>query len=335
MGYNLHLMDGIKRMENKSFLSEYKAYFIIGFLFVLLTYWYFWLATIADINYVYKFILQMLQGNFTGQVVPFESLTHYQQMEVGLFGPRYDAVAPEVIRAFEERQHLLPIVFTVEFFLFLTMFIVAKGRKQAEITRENDKVQVYSIFQRLVILLNIVIMMYLFITGFSITFGNWTGGGYIARLMRATHEIVGLGWMPIWFIMTIIAFKDHKFFIRPSSKIWNKIFLRGKYKHMDRINYYMYVAFGSLLVFSGFVIWYMFPNAATHAETIQIKRFILFIHFMGSAIISFFTFETVYSYFVSVKGYIPGVITGKLPVEYLEQLRPDVLDEDKDLLKKD
>jgi formate dehydrogenase subunit gamma len=335
MGYNLHLMDGIKRMENKSFLSEYKAYFIIGLLFVLLTYWYFWLATIADINYVYKFILQMLQGNFTGQVVPFESLTHYQQMEVGLFGPRYDAVAPEVIRAFEERQHLLPIVFTVEFFLFLTMFIVAKGRKQAEITRENDKVQVYSIFQRLVILLNIVIMMYLFITGFSITFGNWTGGGYIARLMRATHEIVGLGWMPIWFIMTIIAFKDHKFFIRPSSKIWNKIFLRGKYGHMDRINYYMYVAFGSLLVFSGFVIWYMFPNAATHAETIQIKRFILFIHFMGSAIISFFTFETVYSYFVSVKGYIPGVITGKLPIEYLEQLRPDVLDEDKDLLKKD
>jgi formate dehydrogenase subunit gamma len=215
------------------------------------------------------------------------------------------------------------------------MFIVAKGRKQAKITRKDDKVLVYSVFQRLVLLLNILVMIYLFITGFSITFGNWTGGGYIARLMRATHEIVGLGWMPIWFIMTVIAFKDHKFFVRPSSKIWNKIFLRGKYGHMDRINYYMYVAFGSLLVFSGFVIWYMFPNAATHAETIQIKRFILFIHFMGSAIISFFTFETVYSYFVSVKGYIPGVITGKLPLEYLEQLRPDVLEEDKDLLKKD
>ena len=325
-------MDGIKRMENKSFLSEYKAYVIVGFLFVLLTYWYFWLATIADINYVYKFLLQMAQGNFTGQVVPFESLTRYEQMEVTLFGPDYNAIAPEVIRAFEERQHLLPIVFTVEFFIFLTMFIIAKGRKQAKITRENEKIQVYSLFQRLVILLNIAIMIYLFITGFSITFGNWTGGGYIARLMRATHEIVGLGWIPVWAIMTIIAFKDHKFFIRPSSKIWNKIFLRGKYQHMDRVNYYMYVAFGSLLVLSGFIIWYMFPDAATHSQTIQIKRFILFIHFMGSAIISFFTFETVYSYFVSVKGYIPGVITGKLPVEYLEQLRPDVLEEDKELL---
>lgn len=315
-------------MENKSFLSEYKAYLIIGLLFVVLTYWYFWLATIADINYVYNFLLQMAQGNFTGQVIPYESLTKYEQMEVTLFGPEYDAIAPEVVRAFEERQHLLPIVFTVEFFLFLIMFIIAKGRKQAKITRHDDKVQVYSLFQRIVILLNIIIMIYLFITGFSITFGNWTGGGEIARFMRATHEIVGVGWIPVWFLMTIIAFKDHKFFIRPSIKIWNKIFLRGKYKHMDRINYYMYVAFGFKLVISGFIIWYLFPDYQTHAETIQFKRFILFIHFMGSAIISFFTFETVYSYFVSVKGYIPGVITGKLPVEYLEQLRPDVLEEE-------
>ena len=312
-------------MENKSFLSEYKVYLFIGFIFVLLTYWYFWLATIADISYVYEFILQMIQGNFTGQIVPFDSLTHYQQKEVGLFGPDYHAIAPEVIRAFEERQHLLPIVFLVEFFLFLTMFIVAKGRKQAKITRADDTVLVYSVFQRLVLLLNIIMMIYLFITGFSITFGNWTGGGELARFMRASHEMIGLGWMPIWFIMTIIAFKDHKFFFRPSMKIWNKIFLRGKYEAMNRINYYAFVAFGFLLVFSGFIIWFMFPDAATHAETIQVKRLILFVHFMGSAIISFFTFETIYSYFVSVKGYIPGLITGRLPVEYLEQFRPEIL----------
>lgn len=328
MGYNLHLMVGTKLMENKSFLSEYKVYLIIGFLFVLLTYWYFFLATIADLGYVYGFILQMLQGNFTGQLVPFESLTHYQQMVVGLFGPNYNAIAPEVIRAFNERQHLLPIVFLVEFTLFLSMFIVAKGRKQANITRVSDMVQVYSLFQRVVILLNIIIMMYLFITGFSITFGNITGGGTIARFMRATHEIVGIGWIPIWIVMTIIAFKDHKYFVRPSVNTWNKIFLRGKYGPMDRVNYYAYVAFGALLVLSGFVIWYLVPNSATHAEIIQFKRFILFIHFMGSAIISFFIFETVYSIFVAVKGYLPGVITGKLPKEYLEQLRPDVLEEE-------
>ena len=312
-------------MENKSFLSEYKVYIFIGLLFVLLTYWYFWLATIADIGYVYEFILQMLQGNFTGQLVPFESLTKYQQMEVGLYGPDYHTIAPEVIRAFEERQHLLPIVFVVEILLFSTMFIVAKGRKQAKITRKEDTVIVYSVFQRLVLLLNIIIMIYLFITGFSITFGNWTGGGELARFMRATHEMVGLGWMPIWFIMTIIAFKDHKYFLRPSIKVWNKIFLRGKYEAMNRINYYAFVAFGFLLVLSGFIIWFMFPDAATHAETIQVKRLLLFVHFMGSAIISFFTFETIYSYFVSIKGYIPGLITGRLPVEYLEQFRPEIL----------
>ncbi len=315
-------------MQSKSFLSEYKTYLIIGFLFIILTYWYFYLATIADIGYVFNFILQIMQGNISGQLVPFDSLNHYEQMEVGLFGPNYDSIAPEVIRAFEERQHLLPLVFLAEFFLFLSMFILAKGRKQAHITKASDTVQVYSLFQRVVILLNIIVMTYLFITGFSITFGNITGGGYIARFMRASHEIVGLGWIPIWLIMTIIAFKDHKYFLRPSTKLWNKIFLRGSYKPMDRINYYAFVAFGATLTVSGFILWYLVPDSATYVETIQFKRLVLFLHFMGSAIISFFTFETVYSMFAAVKGYIPGVITGRLPVEYLSQLRPDVLEEE-------
>ncbi len=320
---------GIRHMEDKkSFLSEMKAYLIIGFLFIVLTYWYFYLATIADISYVYNFLLQILQGNFTGQVVPYESLSHYEQGVVTMYGPSYDAMAPEVIRAFEERQHLLPIVFAVEFCLFLTMFIIAKGRKKAKVTNPKDTILVYSLFQRFVILFNIMIMIYLFITGFSITFGNLTGGGEIARFMRATHELVGVGWIPIWVLITIIAFKDHRYFIRPSSKVWNKIFLRGKYKHMDRINYYMFIAFSTLLIVSGFIIWNMHPDSATHAQTIQLRRLLLFFHFMGSAIISFFTFETVYSYVVSVKGYLPGVITGKLPKEYLEQLRPDVLEDD-------
>ncbi len=320
-------------MENKkSFLNEYKAYFIIGLLFILLTYWYFWLASIADVHYVYKFLLEMLQGNTSGEVVPFSGLRPHEQMETALFGSNYNTIAPEVVRAFEERQQLLPIVFLVEFFIFLIMFIVAKGRKQAKITRPNEKVRIYSLFQRIVLLFNIVVMIYLFISGFSITFGNWTGGGILARYLRATHEIVGLAWIPIWILMTIIAFKDHKYFIRPSMKIWNKIFLRGKYGHMNRINYYMYVAFGFVLTTSGFLTWYITMDHQMHAETIQVKRMILFFHFMGSAIISFFTFETVYSYFVSVKGYLPGVITGKVPLEYLEQLRPDVLEEDKDLV---
>lgn len=292
-----------------------------------LTYWYFWLATIADLDYVYKFTLRILQGDISGQLVPLESMTKYQQMEAGVFGGPYNTIAPEVIRAYEERQVLLPYVFMVEFTAFTIAFFAMGGRKKANITRPEDTVQVYSLFQRFVILLNILIMIYLFITGFSITFGNITGGGSIARFMRWTHEVVGLAWIPVWLILTIIAFKDHKFFIRPSSKFWNKIFLRGTYKPMYRINYLAYVAFGFLLVLSGFILWYLFPDPKTHAQVIQFKRLVLFQHFMGSAIISFFIFETIYSYVVSVKGYLPGVITGRVPREYLEEFRPDVLEE--------
>ncbi|PHS39896.1 MAG: formate dehydrogenase [Sulfurovum sp.] len=245
-------------------------------------------------------------------------------MEAGVFGPRYDTIAPEITRAFEERQELLPYVFAVEFVAFTIAFIFL-GRKKAVISKPDDTVLVYSLFQRVVLLLNIVIMIYLFITGFSITFGNITGGGAIAYFMRWTHEIVGLGWIPIWLILTVIAFKDHKFFKRPSGKLWNKIFLRGKYKPMYRINYYAYVAFGFLLALSGFLLWFIFPTAENYVHVIQFRRLMLFMHFMASAVISFFIFETIYSYVIAVKGYLPGLITGRLPREYLEELRPDVL----------
>ncbi len=320
-------MVGIPRMEtNKSFFSQNKAYILVGLGFVALTYWYFWLATIFDLNYVYHFILRIFQGDISGQLEPLESMSKYQQMEAGIFGPRYDTIAPEIIRAFEERQSLLPYVFAVEFVAFTIAFFVF-GRKKAKIEHPKDTVLVYSLFQRFVILLNMVLMVYLFITGFSITFGNITGGGSVARFLRWTHEVVGLSWIPIWLILTIIAFKDHKLFKRKRGTFWNKIFLRGTYKPMYRINYLAYVAFGFLLVLSGFLIWYIFPTRENYVEVIQFRRLMLFVHFMGSAIISFFIFETIYSYVISVKGYLPGVITGRLPREYLEQLRPDVLEE--------
>lgn len=311
---------------NKSFFNQNKAYIFVGLGFMALTYWYFWLVTIFDLNYVYQFILRIFQGDISGQLVPLEGMNRYQQMEAGVFGPRYDTIAPEVIRAFEERQILLPYVFAVEFIAFTIAFIVL-GRKKADITKPDDTVQVYSLFQRVALVLNIVIMIYLFITGFSITFGNITGGGSLAYFMRWTHEVVGLGWIPIWLIITVIAFKDHKFFKRPSGKLWNRIFLRGKYKPMYRLNYFAYVAFGFLLVLSGFLIWFIFPTAENYVEVIQFRRLMLFVHFMGSAIISFFIFETIYSYVVSVKGYLPGLISGRLPREYLEQIRPDTLEE--------
>ena len=96
---------------------------------------------------------------------------------------------------------------------------------------------------------------------------------------------------------------------------------------MGRINYLAYLAFGFLLVISGFFMWFMHPDFHTFTETIQLKRLLLYVHFGGSAIISFFVFEIVYTAIVSVKGYLPGLITGKLPREYIKELRPDLIEE--------
>lgn len=313
-------------MENKTFIQRNKAYLWVSFGFVLLTYWFLYLATTMDLGYVVSFLIEILQGNFTGQIVPFESLSKYEQSEVGVFGPNYLAMAPEIIRAYIERGELLPYVFLAEFIAFAIAFKMSGGRKSVLVVDENDNVVVYSLFQRLVLLLNIVIFSYIFITGFSITFGEHIGGGSIHGFLRATHEVVGVAWIPIWMIVSVIAFKDHQYFVRPSSKLFYKIFLTGSYTPMKRINYFAFVIFGFVSVISGFLMWYMHPNPETIAQTIQLKRLLLYAHFAGSAIISFFVFEIIYTYVVSVKGYLPGLITGKLPKQYIEKLRPDLLE---------
>ena len=331
MGYNLHLMDGTKLMENntenKSFLKEYMPYFIVAALFAVLTYWYFFLATIADLSYVWQYVLQMFQLKFDGQVIPYSELSRLEQGYVTMYGPNYNAIAPEVIRAFHERQELLPYVFLVEFLIFATMLVIQGGRKGPLRSETSEFVEVHSLFQRVVLLGNIIIMTYLFLSGFSITFGNVTGGGDLGYFLRQTHEIIGLFWIPLWLLVTVIAFKDHKYFVRPSAK-WSWFFLKGLYTHGQRINFYAYVAFGFILVFSGFWIWYLTPVYATHAEIIQYKRLILFGHFMGSAVITFFLGETIYSYVVAIRGYLPGLITGKYPKEYLEEFHPEILEEE-------
>lgn len=329
MGYSQRRMVGIRLMENKkmenSFFKEYMPYFIVAGLFALLTYWYFFLATIADLTYVWQYVLQMFTLKFDGQIIPYNELTRLEQGYVSIFGPQYNAIAPEVIRAFEERQHLLPYVFLTEALIFGTMLLIQGGRKGPKRSETSEMVTVHSIFQRVVLLGNILIMIYLFITGFSITFGNMTGGGILGYFMRQTHEIVGLFWIPLWVLVTIIAFKDHKYFTRSSVK-WSWFFLKGLYTHGQRINYFAYVAFGFILCFSGFWIWFLSPEPATHAHIIQYKRLILFGHFMGSAVITFFIGETIYSYVVSIRGYLPGLITGKYPKEYLEEFHPEILE---------
>ncbi|MDN5131088.1 cytochrome b/b6 domain-containing protein, partial [Aliarcobacter butzleri] len=197
------------------------------------------------------------------------------------------------------------------------------GRKSAVITRPNDEVEVFTLFHRSIIWLNVFIIIVLIITGFNITWSLRSGGGYIPFILRGTHEVTGLIWFPIWLMMSIIAFKDIK--LLSKNSLINKLVLPGKYKPMKRIIFIVFVAMGAGLLTSGATIWYLHPDAFTHAHYIQFKRALLYVHFGSSVLIMFFLMDFVYSALVAVKGNLKGLITGKYPREYLEQLAPDIL----------
>lgn len=307
--------------NNNSFYNRNKAYIltllglsIVGFIFVKF-------MMVMDWEYLLHFVIQMATGGgIDGVINPATS--NYQAMVNTAFGQNYEAIAPEIIRASNERQEYIWWVFVGEIAIFCVMYTIY-GRKSAVITKPDDQVQVFSLFHRGVIWLNVLIIITLIITGFNITWALRSGGGELPFLLRGMHEITGIVWLPFWLMLSIIAFKDAK--ILANNSITQKLILPGKYKPMKRIIYIAFVAMGAGLLVSGILIWFMHPDAFTHGQVIQFKRMLLYVHFGSSVLIMFFLMDFVYSVLVSVKGNLKGLITGKYPREHLEQLAPDVL----------
>ncbi|ADG92627.1 putative FdhC protein [Arcobacter nitrofigilis DSM 7299] len=310
-------------MENSSFYSRNKAYIltllglsIVGFIFVKY-------LMIMDWDYLIRYSIHVITGgNVDGVLTPPSST--YKAMVDAAFGPNYESIAPEIVRASNERQLYIWWVFCGEIAIFCFMYAFY-GRKSAVITNPNDQVKVFSLFHRVVIWLNVVIIITLIITGFNITWSLRSGGGYIPYILRGTHEVTGLVWIPLWFMMTIIAFKDAKLLIKNS--IVKKIILPGKFKPMKRVVFIAFVAMGAGLALSGGIIWYIDPDAYTNAQYIQLKRALIYLHFGASVLIMFFLLDFVYSVLIAVKGNFKGLITGKYPREHLQQLAPDILED--------
>ena len=308
-------------MEKSSFFERNRAYIftllglgVVGFVFINF-------LMIMDWGYLIKYTIHVLTGgNIDGILTPADST--YKEMVNRAFGPNYEAIAPEIIRASNERQLYIWWVFVAEIAIFCVMYTIS-GRKTAVITRPNDEVEVFSLFHRAVIWLNVFIIITLIITGFNITWSLRSEGGYIPFILRGTHEVTGLVWFPIWLLMSIIAFKDIKLLTKNS--LINKLVLPGTYKPMKRIIFIVFVVMGAGLLVSGAIIWFLHPDAYTHAQFIQFKRALLYVHFGASVLIMFFLMDFVYSVLVAVKGNVKGLITGKYPREHLEQLAPDVL----------
>ncbi len=292
-------------MTNSSFWENNKAYIytalglaVVGFVFIKF-------MMIMDWGYLIGFTAHAVTGDISG--VLSEPKTVMEQFVNAAFGPSYNSIAPEIIRASNERQEYIWYVFLAEISIFA--FLYAKnGRVEPKITRPDDMVTVFSPFQRAVIWLNIGMICILIFTGFNITWSLNSGGGTLPRYLRMFHELTGLAWIAVWLVFTVIAAKDSKAYRKEG--MFN-IFLPGKFKPSKRVIWFFFAAMGAGLCFSGAMIITLHPNAFTHAEFIQLKRALLYLHFGASVLIMFFILDYVYASAVSVKGYLRGLWSWK------------------------
>lgn len=305
-----------------TFMQKYGAYIytaiglgVVGTIFV-------GTMMIMDWGYLLSYAIQVVTtGNLDGVVTAPQS--NYDHFVNSAFGPAYTSIASEIVRASNERQAYIWYIFLAEILIFAVVYAM-HGRKEATITKPNDLVRVFTPFQLFVIWGNIAIVIFLIISGFNITWGLRSEGGDLPRLLRASHEMMGIIWFPFWLLASIMVFKDAKMILKHSSF---GFFMPGDFKPMKRVIYVFFVAMGAGLLVSGFLIYYIHPNSLIHAETIQFKRALLYVHFGASVLIMFFLFDLVYSSVIATKGYFKGLLSGKYPREYLEQLYPDILED--------
>ncbi len=301
--------------RNRAYIYTALGLGLVGVLFV-------GVLMIMDWGYLIGYTIHVLTGgSVQGVLTPPDS--SYQMMVNEAFGPAYKTIAPEIIRASNERQLFIWWVFVGEIVIFAVMYVLY-GRKQATVTRPDDLVTVFTPFQRAVIWLNVFIIITLVLTGFNITWSLRSEGGMLPYLLRGTHEMTGVIWLPIWLLVSVMTFKDSPILRKNSSF---RFFLPGHYKPMKRVVWFFFVAMGAGLLLSGILLWYLHPDAFTHAQFIQFKRALLYLHFGASVLIMFFLLDFVYSVTVAVKGNLKYLVCGKFPREHLEQLDPEVLED--------
>lgn len=105
-------------MEKSSFFERNRAYIftllglgVVGFVFINF-------LMIMDWGYLIKYTIHVLTGgNIDGILTPADST--YKEMVNRAFGPNYEAIAPEIIRASNERQLYIWWVFVAEIAIFL------------------------------------------------------------------------------------------------------------------------------------------------------------------------------------------------------------------------
>ena len=128
-------------MENSSFFERNKAYIftlvglgLVGFVFVNF-------FMIMDWEYLFKYTIHVLTGGGLDGAITAPDST-YKAMVNAAFGPNYEAIAPEIIRASNERQEYIWWVFVAEIAIFCVMYAI-NGRQEAHITRPNAKYDKY------------------------------------------------------------------------------------------------------------------------------------------------------------------------------------------------
>ncbi|HUJ76111.1 MAG TPA: formate dehydrogenase subunit gamma [bacterium] len=213
------------------------------------------------------------------------------------------------------RQSALIPSFAIAILVFIVLSLghmVVIGRKDMSIRDAGDAIPWWTLFERIIHLILAVSFVILAITGLSITFGRYLGGGEGTLVMRLLHEYSGFVFTPCVIIVALMWTRhaiprayDMAWFSKLGGYLGYKGQLKSeKFNAGQKFWYWIVIIAGLLLAYSGLMEYF-------GIGTVLQRRTDVMIHFFASVPIILMFLVHLYLATIGTKGAFMAMVNGR------------------------
>jgi formate dehydrogenase subunit gamma len=231
-----------------------------------------------------------------------------------------DAVANNPLVGFSSYLKLRTSVLVPAFAIAIGAFVILAlahfftfGRKDVTAKNAKDAIPWWTLTERIVHAIVLVTFILLTLTGLSITFGRFLGGGTAELLMRQLHELSGFAFTPFIVIMVLSWVRhaiprayDIKWLKHAGGYLGYKGALKsGKFNAGQKLWFWIMAAASAILIWTGFGEYFQIGALPTF-------RMYVVLHFSAAVPIVLMFIVHLYMSSLGARGQITAMISGKV-----------------------
>lgn len=186
------------------------------------------------------------------------------------------------------------------------------GPKDMSASGPDDVIPWWTLTERILHAIIVVSFCTLLVSGLSITFGRYLGGGTSTLVLRTMHEYAGFVYGPVFVVLILIWTRDALFrsydlewFAKFGGYLGYKGELRsGKFNAGQKLYFWIMAVTGVIHILSGYALFFQYGNMAD-------LRFYVVMHFLSTIPMVLMFLVHLYMTTLGTRGAMMGMINGR------------------------